>query len=116
FEAEHDRLFGHIQPGGIIEITKLRVTGIGTLPRLEAARPPKTGTAATPVERRRGWVDPRHGWQGGPSSGGAGPAPGQRTAGPAIINEATTTVLVGAGDRLTVDAAANYSIALPEGA
>jgi len=114
FEAEHDRLFGHIQPGGIIEITKLRVTGIGTLPRLEAARPPRTTTAASPVERRKVWVDRKNGWQDVPIYEGSSLAPGHEIAGPAIINEATTTVLVGAGDRLTVDAAANYSIALPE--
>lgn len=116
FEAEHDRLFGHIQPGGIIEITKLRVTGIGTLPRLEAARPPAATTAATPVERRKMWVDRSTGWQEVPIYDGAALAPGHTIAGPAIINEATTTVLVGAGDLLTVDAAANYSIALPEDA
>ena len=29
--------------------------------------------------------------------------PGQRVDGPAIVNEATTTVLIGAGDRLTAD-------------
>jgi N-methylhydantoinase A len=116
FEAEHDRLFGHIQPGGIIEITKLRVTGIGTLPRLEAARPPKAGTAATPVERRRVWVDRRQGWQEVPIYEGASLAPGHTIVGPAIVNEATTTVLVGAGDTLTVDAAANFSFALPEAA
>jgi N-methylhydantoinase A len=116
FEAEHDRLFGHIQPGGIIEITKLRVTGIGTLPRLEAARPPAAATPATPVERRKVWVDRRAGWQEVPIYEGASLDPGHTILGPAIINEATTTVLVGAGDTLSVDAAANFSIALPEDA
>ena len=116
FEAEHDRLFGHIQPGGIIEITKLRVTGIGTLPRLEAAQPPKATTAATPVERRKVWVDRTNGWQEVPIYEGASLAPGHTITGPAIINEATTTVLVGAGDTLSVDAAANFSITLPEDA
>jgi N-methylhydantoinase A len=114
FEAEHDRLFGHIQPGGIIEITKLRVTGIGTLPRLEAAQPPKATVAATAVERRKVWVDRSSGWQDVPIYEGASLAPGHTITGPAIVNEATTTVLVGAGDTLTVDAAANFSIALPE--
>jgi hypothetical protein len=32
--------------------------------------------------------------------------------GPAIVNEQTTTILVGAGDRLEVDAAANFNIAI----
>jgi N-methylhydantoinase A len=116
FEAEHDRLFGHIQPGGIIEITKLRVTGIGTLRRLDAAQPPKATTAATPTERRKVWVDRTNGWQEVPIYEGASLAPGHTIVGPAIVNEATTTVLVGAGDTLTVDAAANFSIALPEAA
>ena len=63
FEKEHDRLFGHIQPGGIIEITKLRVTGIGTLPRLAQAHAQKAQAAATPSEHRKVWIDARSGWQ-----------------------------------------------------
>ena len=31
FETEHQRLFGHIQPGGRIDITALRVVGRGRL-------------------------------------------------------------------------------------
>jgi N-methylhydantoinase A len=112
FEKEHDRLFGHIQPGGIIEITKLRVTGIGTLPRLTQAHPQKANAAATPSEHRKVWTDASSGWQSVPVYEGAQLAPGHAVMGPAIVNEQTTTILVGAGDRLEVDAAANFNIAI----
>ena len=38
FEKEYERLFGHHQPDGIIEITKLRVIGLGLLPPLGRGR------------------------------------------------------------------------------
>ena len=42
--------------------------------------------------------------------------PGQTFMGPAIVEEATTTILVGSGDRLTVTGADNYLVTLAHGA
>lgn len=112
FEAEHDRLFGHVQPGGLIEITKLRVAGIGRLPPLAVAAPPGAEKPATAAERRRVWVDAARGWAEVPVYGGADLAPGHRLHGPAIVDEQTTTVLVGPADVLRVDAAGNFVIEL----
>ncbi|MSP89805.1 MAG: hydantoinase/oxoprolinase family protein [Alphaproteobacteria bacterium] len=112
FEAEHDRLFGHIQPGGTIEITKLRVTGIGALAPLDLPAPAPATAPAQPLERRRIWIDEKSGWAETDVFDGAKLAPGHSIAGPAVVNEATTTVLIGPGDRLDVDAAGNFMIAL----
>ncbi len=112
FEAEHQRLFGHIQPGGLIEMTKLRVAGIGHLPPLAAAAPPRADGPAIAAEDRRVWVDARRGWADVPIYRGATLGPGHGFAGPAIIEEQTTTVLVGAGDMLAVDASGNFVIDL----
>ena len=112
FEREHDRQYGHVQPGGTIEITKLRVTGVGELPRLALPRAPAGERSPIPRERRPMWIDAAAGWQETPIYAGATLAAGNEIEGPAIIDEATTTVLVGAGDRLRVDAAGNFAIAL----
>jgi N-methylhydantoinase A len=112
FEAEHQRLFGHIQPGGLIEMTKLRIAGIGHLPPLAAAAPQCADRPAVPAEHRRVWVDARRGWADVPVYRGDTLAPGHGFAGPAIIEEQTTTVLVGADDRCMVDDAGNFVIDL----
>jgi N-methylhydantoinase A len=115
FEAEHDRLFGHIQPDGVIEITKLRITGTGALPPLALPRPPRATGTPVPAERRRIWLDEAAGWVEMPVYDGARLDPGHALDGPAVVNEATTTVLIGAGDRLDVDGAGNFMITLRGG-
>jgi N-methylhydantoinase A len=112
FEAEHDRLFGHIQPGGTIEMTKLRVTGIGALAPLGLPTPARAAVPALPLERRRIWIDEKSGWVATDVFDGASLAPGHAIPGPAVINEATTTVLIGPGDRLDVDASGNFMVTL----
>jgi N-methylhydantoinase A len=103
FEAEHQRLFGHIQPGGRIDITALRVIGRTPLDwtppaaRASQAAPPK------PRETRKVWVDARHGWQDVPVYDGADLRPGCKLDGPLLIEERTTTAVVGPNDTLEVD-------------
>src|SRR5262245_37143171 len=99
FETEHQRLFGHIQPGGRIDITALRVVGRGLLDW----RPPAARSAAIaapkPRERRRVWIDQAHGWQDDvPVYDGAELRPGCRLSGPLLIEERTMTALVGPSD------------------
>ena len=112
FEAEHLRQYGHIQPGGAILMTRQRVTGTGRLPPLHAEA--LAGTADTPASaaRRRIWLDADSGWVDTPVYAGWTLRAGQSITGPAVIDEHTTTVLVGAGDRLQVDAAGNFMIDL----
>jgi N-methylhydantoinase A len=112
FEAEHDRLFGHTQPGGTIEITKLRLAGIGRLPPLAPTAPPRAMGPAVATERRRVWLDAESGWVEMPVYRGVELMPGHEIAGPALIEERTTTVLIGAGDRCSVDAAGNFAVAI----
>ena len=52
FEREYDRLFGHVQPDSTVELTKLRVVGIGTLPTLEPVRAEPGGPAPVPASTR----------------------------------------------------------------
>jgi N-methylhydantoinase A len=114
FDREHDCQFGHTQPDGVIEITKLRITGLGILPPPATRRLADATGAPTPGERRPVWIDERHGWQDTAIYDGARLGPGHRIVGPAVIDEVTTTVLIGAGDVLEVDHAGNYAVSLAE--
>ncbi len=112
FDADHQRQFGHTQPGGTIEITALRVTARGLI----EATPPTASAPAMetpePADRRPVYVDADRGWQETPIFAGADLKPGFAMDGPLLVEELTTTVFVGAGDRLTVDAADNFLIEL----
>ena len=103
FEAEHQRLFGHIQPGGKLGITALRVIGRGLLDWTPPKAPSPQASAPKPRERRKVWIDPAHGWHDVPVYDGADLRPGCKLDGPLLIQERTTTAFVGPRDRLEVD-------------
>ncbi len=110
FEAEHGRQFGHIQPGGALEITALRVIAHGLLDRIEpAARAPARGTPE-PIDKRPVQFPSLSEWPETPVYAGADLRPGHALAGPLLIEEETTTIVVFPGDRIEIDAADNIVI------
>ena len=104
-------MFGHIQPEGTIEITALRLAAIGAVERLKPAAP-ATAPEPKPIGHRPVWQDEATGWLDAPVFAGSDLAPGHMLQGPLIVEEATTTVLVGPGDTLSVDASGNFDIAV----
>jgi N-methylhydantoinase A len=103
FETEHQRLYGHIQPQGRIDITALRVIGRTPLDWTPpAARAPQTAPPV-PRETRTVWIDAAHGWRDVPVYDGWALRPGCTLAGPLLIEERTTTAFIGPHDRLEVD-------------
>ncbi len=114
FEAEHQRLYGHRQPGGIIEITKLRVVGHGFLPQLPMQEVRPADGPPSPAGRRRVYLDAGRGWADMDVYAGGQLRPGHRLDGPLLVEEQTTTVFVGPDDILEVDAAGNFVIELPQ--
>jgi N-methylhydantoinase A len=112
FAAEHKRLFGYAQPAGQIEIVNLHLTAIGKTPSVQLHPPEADDSIPQPTETRLVWIDDKHGACPTPIYDGTKLRPGQSLSGPAIIDEATTTILVGVGDRLRVTDAANYLIEL----
>ncbi|MHC2440353.1 hydantoinase/oxoprolinase family protein [Bradyrhizobium sp. USDA 4451] len=110
FEAEHQRLFGHIQPGGRLEITALRVVGRGSLdwsPR--PAREPQQ-KPPVPRQKRSVWIDSTHGWQDVPVYDGDDLRPGCKLQGPLLIEERTTTAFVGPRDVVEVNPADDFLV------
>ena len=110
FEAEHQRLFGHIQPGGRLSITALRVIARGLLDWTPPVSPSPQASAPTPCERRKVWIDPAHGWRDVPIYDGAELRPGCILDGPLLIEERTTTAFVGPRDRLEVDLRSDFLV------
>jgi N-methylhydantoinase A len=102
FEARHEELYGFSAPGRPIEVIGLHATVLGTreAPELQqlAGEPGETlkghRRAWLPTERRLEQVEVHDGHR---------LAPGQVVAGPAIVERATTTVLVPESFTLTVD-------------
>ncbi len=114
FEEQHQRLFGHTQPDGSLELAACRVVGRGLLG--EATSPAGSrdplADAGEPREMRRVYVDASADWQEIPVFSGDSLREGARVDGPALIEEPTTTVLLGVGDTLRVDPADNFDIRL----
>lgn len=112
FEKDYERLFGHTQPDGVIEITKIRLIALGLIAPLPSARAGAVTAPGAPVETRRVWVDQESGWRDVPIYCGGSLAARQIIVGPAIIDEQTTTVMIGRGDRLVVDPSGNYVVSM----
>ena len=111
FEAAHQRLYGHFQQDGEVEVLGLRVAARGHLP-MAAAALTEAGPLRwpAPTGRRPVWISDSTGTVTTPIHDGRALVPGDAVEGPAIIDEATTTLLVEADQVLRVTAAGNYLI------
>ena len=112
FEDEYQRLFGHVQPGAPVDTVKVRVTALGRVEGSPSTILAASDSDAAPFEHRQVYVDAAHGWQEVPVYAGADLTHGHQVTGPAVIEEATTTVLLGHGDRMRVDETGNFVIDL----
>lgn len=110
FEAEYDRQFGHINPEGRVNVAKLRVVGVGRLPALDEPEFPRVERPAAPFETRPVYAESAGGFVDTPVYRGAELHHGQGFDGPAVVEEGTTTIVVGPGDRVAVDRLDNYVI------
>lgn len=99
-----------MQEGGQIEVVNLRLSAVGKLPPLTLNPAATSADAPQPISRRRVWVDEKTGYAELPIYSGADLTPGHTLQGPAVIEEATTTLFVGAGDNLKITAADNYHV------
>ncbi len=112
FEDQHQRMFGHIQPRGELELTALHVTGRGLIPRIDPARDRRKAGGPHPVETRNAHAGLAHGMMETPVYDAAGLAAGITLSGPLLIEEVTTTLYAGPGEEVTIDPFGNYIIAL----
>jgi N-methylhydantoinase A len=102
FHARHRALFTYDLPGEEVALVNARVSAIGRLLAAAPAAPPPPKPPAAPVARRRVHL-------GGGAAAEApvfrfeALAPDQALAGPAIVESATTTVLLRPGDAARMD-------------
>ncbi|MEM7252873.1 MAG: hydantoinase B/oxoprolinase family protein [Pseudomonadota bacterium] len=111
FEAEYQRLYGHIQPDGVIHIASLHTTATGSVGEQPVRQFAPHSGAPDSVEERNVWF-PDHGWRQSAIYRGVDLKSGMIVEGPALVEELTTTVVIGPGDTLRVDATGNFVITL----
>ena len=110
FHARHRALFTYDLPEEEVVLVNARVAVIGRLPTVApAARP--AGQAATPFAESR--IRLEAGEVAAPVFQFDALAPGQELAGPAIVESATTTVLLRPGDAARMDGRGWLDIAVP---
>ncbi|MER9426797.1 hydantoinase/oxoprolinase family protein [Mesorhizobium sp. M0317] len=114
FKGELARLYGYVVPDGEIVINALRLVATGRLPHVEANKVDSSRAVATPLECRAVYIEDAREVREVAVFDGADLFPGYRIPGPALIDEATTTILLNPGDVAEVDAYGNYLITLGE--
>jgi N-methylhydantoinase A len=110
FDAAHRRLYGHDDAASPVEITALFVTGAGRLQQLVLdPLSERTDRAAAPIGTRAVYF-PQTGRVETRIFRGSDMGTGASIAGPAIVEEETTCIVVSPGDVCSVDAFGNYII------
>jgi N-methylhydantoinase A len=109
FHARHRALFTYDLPEEEVVLVTARAAAAGLLPPLPQ-RPAGAGETAQPQASRRALLD--GGWADLPVWDFAALAAGQAVAGPAIIESATTTILLLPGDAARMEAGGWLSILL----
>jgi N-methylhydantoinase A len=102
FHRRHEELYTYSVRDQEVVLVNARVAVVGELPELphEPALPARA--AAAPRARRRIYLGGGAGWREVPVFDLDAVAPGQAVEGPAIVEAATTTVLLRAGERAAV--------------
>ncbi|HWA45586.1 MAG TPA: hydantoinase/oxoprolinase family protein [Hypericibacter adhaerens] len=112
FNQMHERIYGIKDESNIVEFVTWKVTAVGASGHRTAsvAANPAGVPVPAPKSRRRVYVHRLGGMAEIPVFDGAACAPGAAVAGPAIIEESTTTILLLPGMTATADASGNYRV------
>jgi N-methylhydantoinase A len=110
FESEYDRLYGHVQPDGTIEITNLRIVARGKMPEVIAVPEAPQGIALAATESRPVYFESAGSFLDTVVFSPDQMSPGTIINGPVIVEETTTTIVVAPDDKLRVDQFGDYRI------
>lgn len=112
FHAAHERSYGHADPAVPVELVNLRVDGFGRIERLpEPVEPVSTKPAPEPVGSRRVYFDRATGWQQARIYRREQLEAGHRVAGPAIVLQRDSTLVVLPGQHARADRRGTVRIA-----
>lgn len=114
FHRRHEELYTYASRDQEVVFVNARVSAIGRVAQAAATSvaPAASHTAAKPVSTRRAWFGE---WRDVPVYALAALKPADSLDGPAIVEAETTTVVIHAGDRLSVNALGWLDIALRSG-
>jgi N-methylhydantoinase A len=95
-----------------VEITAIRIIGKGRFASFQLAGTSPANVAPAPYEWREVYFSCVNGGFHTPVYRGADLTPGHRLKGPLVIEESTTTVVVGPRDTVTIDSLGSFVIQL----
>jgi N-methylhydantoinase A len=101
FHRRHEELYTYASRDQEVVFVNARVAAVGAVPQIgQAELPTSSAAACVPRSRRKAFFG---GWIEVPVYAMDDLKPGDAVAGPAIVEAETTTVVIGARDRLTVN-------------
>jgi N-methylhydantoinase A len=104
FGAEHDRTFGYASSSSAIECLAVRLSSVGATPQVDLSDLDEMAEGrVAPSGRRATWSPGSRAMVDTPVYDGHGLQPGFEVAGPAIVELATTTIVLLEGFDLVVD-------------
>ncbi|RPJ08208.1 MAG: hypothetical protein EHM36_05755 [Deltaproteobacteria bacterium] len=106
----HDTLFGYRLPDFTQELISLRLTALGATEKPVFVELPFMGEDATPAVKGKRPIYYEGKWYEVPIYAGPRLGNGNRVAGPDIVEEPTTTILVPGDWQLTCDRFGNYLV------
>jgi N-methylhydantoinase A len=111
FHEQHERLYGWSSPSLPVELVNLGISARGRLPKLTLPLHPVPADRSPPApEHRRVYFGQLHGWRDTPVHAFDSLPAGHRLPGPAIVEQAFSTVLILPGHRAEVDGYGNILI------
>ncbi|MCC7162119.1 MAG: hydantoinase/oxoprolinase family protein [Anaerolineae bacterium] len=114
FHARHDQLYGYAVPGAPMELVTLRLTAVGQTVKPQLPRMPKqpAGSDHAIKGKRRAYLPQSDDYAEIPVYDGDKLVHGNRVKGPALIEQATTTVLVPNEYDVECDALGSFVLSL----
>jgi N-methylhydantoinase A len=113
FHDAHERRYGHKAVSEAVEIVNFKVTAVGSIPKPELSKARPTGEIAKPLDHRNAYFG-EAGILRTPVYRRRDFAPGMTIAGPAVIEEKTSTIVLHPGQSALVDEYLNIEITLSD--
>ena len=111
FAAAHQREYGYDVPGRAVEIVNCRLQAVGNVAKAPLREIGSSGNVVDAVTSKRSvYFGAQHGWLDTPVHARAKLPAGAKLAGPALIEEMSSTVLLAPGQSATVDRIGNLII------